>query len=114
MSSTAIIMAAGKATRMKSKRPKPLHEVCGKPMLGWILDACWQAGITRAIVIVGFGKDEVIAQFQADRRVHFVEQTEQLGYGHAAKMAEPLLKGLSGDVFILAGDTPLIRGEILT
>src|ERR1700691_2203271 len=105
MSSPAIILAAGKSTRMKPKRPKPLHEVCGKPMLGWILDACWQAGITRAIVIVGFGKEEVIAQFQDDKRIHFVEQTEQLGTGHAARMAEPLLKGHSGDVFILAGDT---------
>jgi bifunctional UDP-N-acetylglucosamine pyrophosphorylase / glucosamine-1-phosphate N-acetyltransferase len=113
MSLTAIILAAGKSTRMKSKHPKPLHEVCGKPMLGWILDACFAADVTRALVVVGHGKEEVIAQFGSDKRIHFVEQTEQKGTGHAAKMCEPLLKGHTGEVFILAGDTPLLRSEIL-
>lgn len=114
MSLTAIILAAGKSTRMKSNRPKPLMEVCGKPMLGWILDACFAAEVTRALVVVGYGKDEITGQFGSDRRIHFVEQTEQLGTGHAARTCEPLLKGQGGDVFILAGDVPLIRAEILT
>ena len=114
MSTTAIILAAGKSTRLKSKRPKALHEVCGRPMLDYILQACWDAGVTRAIVVVGHGKDEIIAQFGDDRRIHFVEQTEQLGTGHAAKMAEPELKRMSGDGFVLAGDVPLLRGEVLT
>ncbi|MGD0137581.1 MAG: NTP transferase domain-containing protein [Tepidisphaeraceae bacterium] len=113
MSVTAIILAAGKSTRMKSRRPKPLHEICGKPMLGWILDACFSAGVTRALVVVGHGKEEIVQQFGKDRRIHFVEQTEQLGTGHAAKMCEPLLRGHGGDVFLLAGDTPLLRAEIL-
>ena len=113
MSLTAIILAAGKSTRMKSRRPKPLHEVCGKPMLGWILDACFAADVSRALVVVGHGKDEIIQQFGSDKRIHFVEQTEQLGTGHAARMCEPLLRGHSGDVLLLAGDTPLIRAEIL-
>ena len=56
MSLTAIILAAGKSTRMKSKRPKALHEVCGKPMLHYILQACYDAGVTRALVVVGYGK----------------------------------------------------------
>jgi bifunctional UDP-N-acetylglucosamine pyrophosphorylase/glucosamine-1-phosphate N-acetyltransferase len=113
MSLTAIILAAGKSTRMKSRKPKPLHEVCGKPMLGWILDACFAADVTRALVVVGHGKDEIIEQFRHDKRIHFVEQTEQLGTGHAARMCEPLLKGHPGDVLLLAGDTPLIRADIL-
>jgi bifunctional UDP-N-acetylglucosamine pyrophosphorylase/glucosamine-1-phosphate N-acetyltransferase len=113
MSLTAIILAAGRSTRMKSKRAKPMHEVCGKPMLGWILDACFSADVTRALVVVGHGKEEIIEQYGNDKRIHFVEQTQQLGTGHAAKMCEPLLRGHGGDVFILAGDTPLIRGEIL-
>ncbi|MGA2583643.1 MAG: NTP transferase domain-containing protein [Tepidisphaeraceae bacterium] len=113
MSLTAIILAAGKSTRMKSNRPKPLHEVCGKPMLGWILDACFAADVTRALVVVGHGKEEIIAQFGGDKRISFIEQTEQHGTGHAARMCEPQLRGHSGDVFILAGDTPLIRAEIL-
>jgi len=113
MSLTAIILAAGKSTRMKSKLPKPLHEVCGKPMLEWILDACFAADVTRALVVVGQGKEEIIERFGKDRRIHFVEQTEQLGTGHAARMCEPLLRGHGGDVLLLAGDTPLIRAEIL-
>ncbi len=82
-------------------------------MLGWILDACFSADVTRALVVVGHGKEEIVEQFGHDKRVHFVEQTQQLGTGHAARMCESLLRGQGGDVFILAGDTPLLRGEIL-
>jgi bifunctional UDP-N-acetylglucosamine pyrophosphorylase/glucosamine-1-phosphate N-acetyltransferase len=113
MASTAIILAAGRSTRMKSKRPKALHEICGRPMLRFVLDACYEAGCTKVIVVVGYGKEQVIDYFGADKRIQWVEQTEQLGTGHAAKMAEPLLQGLKGDVFILAGDGPLVRGEVL-
>ena len=113
MSLNAIILAAGKSTRMKSKRPKVLHEVCGRPMLHYVLKACYEAGVTRALVVVGHGKEEVMAEFEHDKRIHWVEQTEQLGTGHAARMCEPELRKLSGDVFILAGDGPLIRGEVL-
>ncbi len=113
MSTTAIILAAGKSTRMKSRRPKPLHDVCGRPMLEYVLRACYEAGCTRILLVVGHGKDEVIAQFGGDKRIHFVEQTEQLGTGHAARMCESELKKHPGDVFILTGDGPLIRGEVL-
>jgi bifunctional UDP-N-acetylglucosamine pyrophosphorylase/glucosamine-1-phosphate N-acetyltransferase len=113
MSLTAVILAAGKSTRMKSRRPKPLHEVCGKPMLGWILDACFAADVTRALVVVGYGKEEIIERFGRDKRIHFVDQAEQFGTGHAVKMCEPELRGHSGDVLILAGDVPLIRADIL-
>lgn len=113
MSLTAIILAAGKSTRMKSKLPKPLHPICGRPMLAYILNACYDAGCTRALVVVGFGKDEVIAQFGDDKRIHWIEQTEQLGTGHAVRMCEAELKKTHGDVFILAGDGPLIRAQVL-
>ena len=113
MTPIAIILAAGKSTRIKSKKPKALHEVCGKPMLQFVLDACYDAGCQRALVVVGHGKDEVMAHFGHDRRIEWVEQTEQLGTGHAAKMCEPQLRGHHGDVFILTGDGPLIRGEVL-
>ena len=92
MSMTAIILAAGKSTRMKSKRPKPLHEVCGRPMLEYVLRACYEAGCTRVIVVVGHGKDEVIAQFGDDQRIIWVEQTEQLGTGHAVMVCEDELQ----------------------
>jgi len=113
MSLTALILAAGKSTRMKSKLPKPLHEICGLPMLQWVVRACYDAGASRLLVVVGHGKNEVVSRFEDDRRLHFIEQTEQLGTGHAARMCEPELKKHSGDVFILAGDGPLIRGEVL-
>jgi bifunctional UDP-N-acetylglucosamine pyrophosphorylase/glucosamine-1-phosphate N-acetyltransferase len=114
MSLTAIILAAGKSTRMKSKRPKALHEVCGRPMLEYVIRACYGAGCDRILMVVGHGKDEIIAHFGSDKRIHWVEQTEQLGTGHAAKMCEGELRKIhGGEVFILAGDGPLIRGEVL-
>ncbi len=113
MSTTAIILAAGKSTRMKSRRPKPLHDVCGRPMLEYVLRACYEAGCDRVLVVVGHGKDEIIARFGADTRISWVEQTEQLGTGHAARMCVAQLQEQPGDVFILTGDGPLIRGEVL-
>ena len=113
MSLTAIILAAGKSTRMKSKRPKPMHEICGRPMLAYVLNACFEAGCDHVVCVVGHGKDEVIGELGKDKRIHFVEQTEQLGTGHAARMCEAELMKHPGDVFILAGDGPLIRAEVL-
>src|SRR5205814_3962891 len=65
------------------------------------------------IVVVGYGKDEVIARFADDTRIHWVEQVEQLGTGHAVKVCESELKQIHGDVLILTGDGPMIRAEIL-
>lgn len=113
MSLSAVILAAGKSTRMKSKRPKPIHDICGKPMLHFILQACFGAGCDRIIVVVGYGKDEVISTFGDDRRIAFVEQTEQLGTGHAVRVCEQELKKHGGDTFILAGDVPLTRAQVL-
>ena len=113
MSSTAIILAAGKSTRMKSRKPKPLHDICGRPMLEYILRACFGAGCSKVIVVVGYGKEEVIAQFGQDKRISFVEQTQQLGTGHAVRVCEDELKKVHGDVFVLAGDVPLIRADVL-
>ena len=113
MSLTAIILAAGKSTRMKSRRAKPLHEICGRPMLHYIAQACFAAGCDRLLVVVGYGKDEIVSQFGGHERISFVEQTEQLGTGHAARVCEPQLRGTHGDVFILAGDVPLTRAEAL-
>ncbi len=110
---TAIILAAGKSTRLKSAKPKTLHEVCGRPMMEYVLQACYEAGCHKVIVVVGHGKDEVMAQFEHDKRITWVEQTEQHGTGHAARMCQGELKHHQGDVFILCGDGPLIRGEVL-
>lgn len=113
MSLMAIILAAGKSTRMKSRRPKPLMEVCGRPMLHYILRACFDAGCARALVVVGFGREEIIAHFGGDRRITFVEQAQQLGTGDAARCCEPQLREHHGDVIILTADLPLVRAESL-
>lgn len=113
MSLTAIILAAGKSTRMKSTRPKVLHEVCGRPMLHYVLQAAFDVGCQRVLVVVGHGRDEVIAQFTGDERITWVDQTDQLGTGHAAQCCVPHLREDRGDVFILAGDGPLIRADVL-
>ncbi len=113
-SSTAIILAAGKSTRMKSNRAKPLHEICGKPMLDFVLQACFGVGCQHVLVVVGHGKDEVMAQYGHDKRIIWIEQTEQLGTGHAAQMCALWLREHhQGDVFMLAGDGPLIRSQVL-
>jgi bifunctional UDP-N-acetylglucosamine pyrophosphorylase/glucosamine-1-phosphate N-acetyltransferase len=113
MSLSAIILAAGKSTRMKSNKSKVLHEVCGKPMLDYVLRACYDAGVSRVMVVVGHAKEQVMDRFADDKRIVWVEQTEQLGTGHAAKMCADELKKHPGDVFILTGDGPMIRSEIL-
>lgn len=113
MALSAIILAAGKSTRMKSRRPKPLHEICGRPMLHYVLQACYNAGCQQVMVVIGHGKDEIIAHFGGDKRITWIEQTEQLGTGHAARACEQELARHPGNVFILAGDGPLIRGQVL-
>lgn len=111
MNAAAIILAAGKSTRMKSELPKVLHEVCGVPMLGHVLNACREAGVGRLVVVVGHRKDDVIAAFAGDDDIEWVVQTEQKGTGHAALMCENSLRGFAGPVLTIAGDMPLIRGE---
>lgn len=109
----AIILAAGKSSRMKSKRSKPLHEVCGRPMLWYLLRACFEAGCQKILCVVGQGKDQIIAQCGNDKRISFVEQGEQLGTGHATLACRDYLKKHRGDVFVLPADAPLIRGQAL-
>lgn len=108
---TAVIMAAGKSTRMKSRLPKPLHLLCGKPLLSYLLDACQSAGVSRTIVVVGHEAERVQEAFHG--RCEFALQEEQLGTGHAVMSAKPLLEGDEGDLLVLPGDTPLIDGDTL-
>ncbi len=98
---------------MKTNRPKVLHEVCGKPMLHYILDACFHADCQRVMVVVGQGKDEVIGAFAHERRIQWIEQAELLGTGHAAQMCVEEIKKHPGNLFVLAGDGPLIRAQVL-
>lgn len=107
----AIVMAAGKGTRMKSDLPKVLFEVCGRPMLSFVVDALTAAGVERIIVVVGYRADLVRETLSDREDVVFVEQTEQLGTGHAVMMCRNEMQGREGPVFIVAGDSPLIQRD---
>lgn len=106
----AVVLAAGKGVRMKSERPKVLHEVLGRPVLDFVLRNLRQAGVKDIIVVVGHQADKVKA---AAKDCRFAEQTVQKGTGHALLAAEPLLKDFKGDVFVVAGDAPLIGPNTL-
>lgn len=109
MSITAIILAAGKGTRMNSPLPKVLHPVCGRPMLAWVIDACRQAGCDRIINVIGHEAQQVRDEFAAETDLAWVEQAQQLGTGHAVMMCRDELAALSGPVLVVGGDGPLIR-----
>lgn len=109
----AIVLAAGKSTRMMSDLPKVLHEICGRPMLAYVLNACRMAGVDRLIAVVGHGKEQVIERFASEHDVVWVEQTEQRGTGHAVLCCRETLKGFKGTVIVIAGDMPLVRREAL-
>ncbi|HUU84561.1 MAG TPA: NTP transferase domain-containing protein [Phycisphaerae bacterium] len=109
----AVILAAGKSTRMKSDLPKVLHDICGRPMLAWVLDACEEAGVERSLIVVGYGKEQVRAAFADRAGCAFVEQAEQRGTGHAAQCCRAALAGHEGPVLVIAADMPLVRGATL-
>lgn len=111
----AVILAAGKGTRMKSNKPKVLAEVLFKPMLGYVLDACEGAGVKDICVITGH-KAEQVEAYLSSRGGNYetARQTEQKGTGHAVMMAEAFLKkNADKDVLILSGDTPCLDSETI-
>jgi bifunctional UDP-N-acetylglucosamine pyrophosphorylase/glucosamine-1-phosphate N-acetyltransferase len=105
----AIVLAAGKSTRMKSALPKVLHEVCGRPMIDYVLDAARAAGIGRQVVIVGHAAESVKGALASQPDVEFALQAEQKGTGHAVMMCADNLADHDGPVLILTGDAPLMR-----
>lgn len=108
-----VILAAGKGTRLKSELPKVLHEVCGRPMLAYVLDACRAVGVKHCVGVVGHGKDLVQQAFAGDDAdITWVEQTPQLGTGHAVMVCRAQLADFD-HVLVLCGDGPLIRPETL-
>ena len=115
----AVILAAGKGTRMNSDLPKVMHPVMGRPMVHWVVDAARAAGASKVVLVIGHGADLVREYFakQPDLagKVEFALQEKQLGTGHAVMMAQPNLeKSAAGtDAFVLCGDGPLIRAETL-
>lgn len=110
----AVVLAAGKSTRMKSTLPKVLHEVCGRPMIDYVLDAARAAGIARQVVIIGHEADKVKAALAHSPGVEFALQAEQKGTGHAVMMCRDNLRQHDGAVLILTGDAPLMRASSFT
>lgn len=111
MNKMAIVLAAGQGKRMKSKLYKVLHQVCGKPMVGHVLDAVEEAGCSRTVVVVGHGAETV--QGYVGERAECVLQSPQLGTGHAVMQAEQAIGSEEGTTIVLYGDTPLITSETI-
>ncbi|MDP1661267.1 MAG: NTP transferase domain-containing protein [Phycisphaerales bacterium] len=118
----AIILAAGKGTRMESDLPKVVHPVGGRPMVCAVVDACREAGCERIVLVVGY-KQEVVRDLMAaqgaawNEGIEYALQEQQLGTGHAVLSAKGTLGATAGEqgraCFVLAGDGPLIRSETL-
>ena len=114
---SAVVLAAGHGTRMRSARPKPLHRLCGRPMILHVLDALAELPVDRVVVVVGHRAEWVtktlIEHAPAGMAIEFVEQVEQRGTGDAMAVALTGLPeeedGEDGDVVVLPGDTPLLR-----
>ncbi|MBM4000682.1 MAG: glycosyl transferase family 2 [Planctomycetes bacterium] len=113
----AVILAAGKGTRMKTDLPKVLVEALGRPLLHYVLDALDRARVERKIVVVGYRADDVRSSVGSRAGVEFAEQREQLGTGHAVLMCRDALERHSGPVLVVTGDSPLVQpaslGELL-
>lgn len=108
---SAIILAAGKGTRMKSSLPKVLHEIGGLPMSQYPLEIVLGLKANPVVMVVGHGMEQVKSSFQNFPQVQYALQAQQLGSAHAVLCAEKSLKGFEGDVVILSGDVPLVKQQ---
>src|ERR1700736_6615016 len=108
MSARAIVLAAGKGTRMKSARPKVLHELCGRPMLWWVLEALKASGVDEIVVVTTPELDPLLLPLG----VRTVVQAEQLGTGHAVRIALDAIEPRDGCVVVAYGDMPLVDRTI--
>jgi bifunctional UDP-N-acetylglucosamine pyrophosphorylase/glucosamine-1-phosphate N-acetyltransferase len=111
MTLAAVILAAGKGTRMKSRLPKVLHKICGQPMIAYVLDAVEKAGIKKTVVVAGHGNQRVAQAVGESAAIAL--QSEQLGTGHALLQARTFLADFQGDILVVCGDTPLITPATL-
>jgi bifunctional UDP-N-acetylglucosamine pyrophosphorylase / glucosamine-1-phosphate N-acetyltransferase len=108
-----VVLAAGKGTRMKSSRPKVLHEAAGLPLIEHVLRAADSISPSTTVVVVGHGAPDVQSRLQRRPGLLFAVQEPQLGTGHALLQAEPALKNRTGTLVMLSGDVPLLRAETL-
>jgi len=109
--SIAIILAAGKGTRMRSALPKPIVPFKGKPIVSYLIDSFTQAGVEDKYLIVGHGAEEVRNEIGDD--VHYVYQTEQKGTAHAVQQVYKTMAWKDTNVFVFVGDSPLIQATTI-
>jgi bifunctional UDP-N-acetylglucosamine pyrophosphorylase/glucosamine-1-phosphate N-acetyltransferase len=113
MALKAIILAAGKGTRMKSEMLKVAHEVAGKPIINHVIDTVKELGVDDIILVIGH-QAELIKEITGYANVKYVMQEEQLGTGHAVMQVEPIIDINQNDtIVVLAGDCPLIEASTL-
>lgn len=108
----AIVLGAGKGTRMKSKKVKLIHKAAGKEIICHVIDNLENLNIASICVVIGYQSDDVKKVINSDK-VKYAVQKEQLGTGHAVMQTEKIFEDKSGDVIILAGDAPLISAKTL-
>ncbi len=109
---SALILAAGEGKRMKSKKSKLIHKLCGKAMIEWVFAAIKGSGIDEVAIITG-QKSEQVRECMGARASAYIMQEKQLGTGHAVMQAEEYYKGYDGHLVVLCGDTPLIEKSTL-
>ncbi len=110
MNAKALILAAGAGTRMKSAKPKVLHELLGKPLVRWVVDAAKAAGCEEVHAVIGTGK-ELVEPVLGDCVISY--QLEMLGTGHTVMCAADKFEGYTGNIVVLCGDSPLIRPQTI-
>lgn len=108
-----LILAAGNSTRLKSRYPKVLHPLCGRPMIDYVLGVARALKPRKIALVVGFGRDRVRAHLQGQRGLVLAHQKERLGTAHAVQAGLKALGAVSGEVVILSGDVPLLRAKTL-
>lgn len=107
----AIVLAAGKGTRMASDLPKVLVPVCGRPMIDYVVDALRAGGVDQILIVVGYRADLVREHFSDEPDVQFALQQEQLGTGHAVMMCREQLEDHDGAVLVVTGDSPMCQSS---
>jgi bifunctional UDP-N-acetylglucosamine pyrophosphorylase / glucosamine-1-phosphate N-acetyltransferase len=114
ISTVAVVLAAGKGTRMKSELPKVLIPVAGRPMIEYVLDALAAARVKQTVVVIGYRGNLVRERLARRAGIAFVEQKEQLGTGHAVMAARGALAGHDGPVLVVTGDSPLMQSASIS